>query len=442
MILDVQNLSLNYYYVVIGITLLTLGLLCILIKENNRIKPKQKQSYYITYLFVALAALAECFGVLLNGNQNVPTWVLRVVKCLDYILTPIAGAGLISQLQIKNVFRRVIQITIAINIVFQLISAFTGWMTNIDPLGYYTHGSLYLIYIIMYLFLIVMIVTEFILYGQRFKRQNKTSLYATVIFAIAGIMTQELSSGRFRIAYLSLAIGMTMLFIHTNEFAQLKTDESIQEQKIRNMLSQIQPHFIYNSLNAIQAIDGVPEKAQTAIIDFSKYLRENLDSLTGPDLVSLDKEIEHLKKYISLEKLRFGEKVNVDIDIKSSNFMMPALTLQMLVENAIKHGITKKYEGGHIKITIQEFENEFVVTVNDDGVGFDTEKELPSNHVGLNNIKKRLEYFVDGVLEIDSVINKGTTATIKIPKTSKTLINKNDKKLMGGGMENGYNASR
>jgi EamA domain-containing membrane protein RarD len=85
----------------------------------------------------------------------------------------------------------------------------------------------------MFLFLIVMIVTEFILYGQRFKRQNKTSLYATVIFAIAGIMTQELSSGRFRIAYLSLAIGMTMLFIHTNEFAQLKTDESIQEQKIK-----------------------------------------------------------------------------------------------------------------------------------------------------------------------------------------------------------------
>ena len=430
MMLEIGNHYFNYYYVIIGVTILALGILCILVKENDRIQSEHKKLYYLTYLVVALAASAECLGILLNGNQNMPVWVLRIVKCLDYVFTPIAGAALISQLYSKSIFRKIIQITIAVNIAFQVVSAFTGWMTNIDLQGYYTHGPLYFIYVAIYIFLIAMIVVEFILYGRKFRRQNKASLYCTVIFAIVGILIQEFSNGEIRIAYLSLAISMAMLFIHTNEFVQLTADDSIQEQKIKNMLSQIRPHFIYNSLNAIQAIDGVPEKARNAIIDFSKYLRVNLDSLTGPNLVSLDNEIEHLKKYISLEKLRFGEKVKVKIAIRSSNFMLPVLTLQMLVENAIKHGITKKYTGGNIDIISEESINEFVITVKDDGVGFDTEKKLSGNHVGLNSIKKRLEFFVNGTLQIESAVGHGTTATIRIPKTEKTLPNADDKKIV------------
>ena len=269
--LAVLSFSLNYYYIIIGITLVTLGLLCILVYENDRIKPKEKRIFYLTYLIVAVAAISECLGIMLNGRPNVPKWVMRAVKCLDYIFTPIAGVALVSQLKSKSVFRKIMQIIIATNILFQFISVFTGWMTVIDAQGYYSHGPVYLLYILFYMFLILLIVIEFIAYGQKFRKQNKASLYFTVIFALAGILTQEISSGKFRIAYLSLAIGMTMLFIHNNEFAQLTADDSIQEERIKNMLSQIQPHFIYNSLNAIQAIDGVPEKAQNAIIDFSKY---------------------------------------------------------------------------------------------------------------------------------------------------------------------------
>ena len=188
------------------------------------------------------------------------------------------------------------------------------------------------------------------------------------------------------------------------------------------MLSQIQPHFVYNSLNAIQAIDGVPEKAQNAIIDFSKFLRENIDTLTSPDVVLFNKELEHVKKYVSLEQLRFGEKVKVVYNINCEDFVLPVLTLQMLVENAIKHGITKKYEGGTVNIISEQTDDNYVIIVKDDGVGFDVNKELDGNHIGIKSVKNRLAQFVDGSLSIESQMGKGTTATITIPKTTQKQI--------------------
>ena len=187
------------------------------------------------------------------------------------------------------------------------------------------------------------------------------------------------------------------------------------EQRFDMMLTQIQPHFIYNSLSAIAEIDGVPENAQKAIVDFSDYLRENLDSMTTAELIPFDKESEHIRKYIDLEVLRFGDKVKVVFNLSVTDFLLPVMTVQMLVENAIKHGITKKHEGGTVIVSTKKDGKNVIVTVTDDGVGFDAEKEITGNHIGLNNIRKRLEYTVGGRLEIVSEKGKGTTATLIVP---------------------------
>ena len=97
--------------------------------------------------------------------------------------------------------------------------------------------------------------------------------------------------------------------------------------------------------------------------------------------------------------------------------LLPARqTVQMLVENAIKHGITQKEEGGTVTVSSEKKGDSFVVTVADDGVGFDTEKEITDNHIGINSIRKRLNYYVDGTLEITSEVGVGTTAVITIPE--------------------------
>ena len=192
------------------------------------------------------------------------------------------------------------------------------------------------------------------------------------------------------------------------------------EQRFQTMLSQMQPHFIYNSLSAIAEIEGVPEKAQAAIVDFSKYLRENLDAMTSSDLISLGKELEHVKKYVSLEILRFGEdKINVVFDIQNAEVMLPPLTVQVLVENAIKHGITQKYEGGTVRVISTKENGFYVISVEDDGIGFDPQEVKGEKHVGLANVRKRLEYLVNGKLLVDSMIGEGTIATIMIPVGNK-----------------------
>ena len=198
-------------------------------------------------------------------------------------------------------------------------------------------------------------------------------------------------------------------------FIRRYQDALVAEQRFNSMISQLQPHFIYNALSAISEIEGVPATAQKAISDFSGYLRENLDAMTSPELVSFAKELSHIEKYIALERLRFGDKVNMVYDIRFADFMFPPLTVQILVENAIKHGITKRYEGGTVTISTKEENGECIITVGDDGVGFDTKAEIAGNHFGIENVRKRLEYSVGGTLQIDSEIGVGTTATITIP---------------------------
>lgn len=187
----------------------------------------------------------------------------------------------------------------------------------------------------------------------------------------------------------------------------------------RIMLSQIQPHFLYNALQAIMAIDGNPDETIDAIGDFGKYLRENLDVITSGDMVPFEKELTHVQRYVSLEELRFGDKVCVEYDIQAQNFSIPAMTVQMLVENAIKHGVSKKQYGGIVHVQTREEENCYVIQVDDDGLGFDKSKGKPQDgrsHVGLENIEARLKNLCDGTFEIHSVVGEGTTAIVRIPK--------------------------
>ena len=109
------------------------------------------------------------------------------------------------------------------------------------------------------------------------------------------------------------------------------------------MVSQIRPHFMYNALSSIAALCKLdPDTAYDATITFSDYLRGNMDSLKQTAPIPFEKELEHLKKYLHIEKMRFGNKLNIVYDICATDFEIPQLTVQPLAENAVKHGISKK----------------------------------------------------------------------------------------------------
>ena len=200
-----------------------------------------------------------------------------------------------------------------------------------------------------------------------------------------------------------------------------KMKEELENSRITVMLSQIQPHFLYNSLTSVMDLcDRDPKQAKAAIADFAGYLRGNLSSLKSENLISFGTELEHIEKYLRLEKLRFQDELEVVYDIQTREFMLPALSVQPLVENAVKHGVGQKIGGGTVTISTFETEEDYIICVTDDGVGF-TEGEYVDDggtHIGIENIKQRLDMIINARVEIESKKGEGTKACVLIPKRS------------------------
>lgn len=199
-----------------------------------------------------------------------------------------------------------------------------------------------------------------------------------------------------------------------------RAEKEAYEAKVAVMASQIRPHFMYNALTSIAMMCQIdPETAQEATITFAKYLRGNMDSLKQTKPVPFEVELEHLKKYLYIEKLRFGKKLNVEYDIQATDFKLPMLSVQPLVENAVKHGVGMKKNGGTVTIISRDTGNAYEVIVRDDGVGFDTDapkKDDGRSHVGMENTRSRLKEMCGGTVNIESTVDVGTTATIILPK--------------------------
>ncbi|MBQ9461450.1 MAG: sensor histidine kinase [Clostridia bacterium] len=199
-----------------------------------------------------------------------------------------------------------------------------------------------------------------------------------------------------------------------------RAEKELYEAQVSVMVSQIQPHFMYNALSSIAMLCTVdPETAQEATVEFADYLRGNMDSLKQKAPVPFTAELEHLKKYLYIEKLRFGKKLNVEYDIQATEFVVPQLSIQPLVENAVKHGVGMKKKGGTVTIATRDAGEAFEVIIKDDGVGFDTSaprKEDGRSHVGIENTRKRLKDMCGADVITTSVIGEGTTVKVVLPK--------------------------
>ena len=133
----------------------------------------------------------------------------------------------------------------------------------------------------------------------------------------------------------------------------------------------------------------------------------------------MSQEMEHVHHYISIENVRFPD-MTFSFEMKSDDFKIPALTVQPIVENAIKHGLMKLPKGGTIRVVSYETETDYCISVVDDGAGFDTSALLDDRkHVGLRNIRERLKVMVNGSLEVESAVGEGTKVLITIPKEAK-----------------------
>lgn len=217
--------------------------------------------------------------------------------------------------------------------------------------------------------------------------------------------------------------GIQLFFDYIRQKQMLEEKETqLTLSRITTMMSQIRSHFVFNILNAISGMCKFdPEKADETVVRFSRYLRNNIDIMEDDKPVPFMTELSHLEDYVVLEQVRFEDKIEFYADIQADEFLIPPLIIQPVVENAIKHGLTQKREGGTVVLRTWEEGGYILISVEDNGVGFEM-RELEKNaSVGLKNIRYRLEHLVAGTLEIESQIDVGTKVTIRIPKKEVAL---------------------
>lgn len=217
-----------------------------------------------------------------------------------------------------------------------------------------------------------------------------------------------------------LMIGLSHLISTQIEISKVENLISLLKySELKALQSQINPHFLFNVLNTMTSLIRTnPEKAREVTIDLSNYLRYNLDN--NVKSVELIKELNQVDTYIKIEKVRFGDKLNIlyDVDESLYNFQIPSLIIQPLVENSIKHGILKKRDNGCVKIIIKKIDKDIEITIEDDGVGIEQsiidnlDKQIKEN-IGLKNVHQRLKLLYGEGLNIKK-LEQGTRIKFKI----------------------------
>lgn len=209
---------------------------------------------------------------------------------------------------------------------------------------------------------------------------------------------------------------------HREEIFHMK--QELQMSRTKNFTDQMQPHFLYNALGSIQEMILIdPDRASDLLGDFILHMRGFIRAATSDKPVAFSQELENIRAYVNIEKMRMGERLRVHYDTEALDFEVMPLTIQPLVENAVRHGIYARGKaGGDVYIRTREEEKEWIVRVEDNGAGFDIkryrelQKAGEGDSSGLRNISYRLERVMGAVLDIKSCPGKGTSAVVRIPK--------------------------
>jgi LytS/YehU family sensor histidine kinase len=203
---------------------------------------------------------------------------------------------------------------------------------------------------------------------------------------------------------------------------QEQKEETVR-QRTQVAILQMRPHFIYNSLMSIYYLCAQdPQRAQQVILDFSSYLRQNFAAIVREETIPFTEELEHTRAYLAVEMARYEDTLFVDFDTPFTNFRLPPLTLQPIVENAVKHGLDPELEPLRITVQTRETAGGFQVAVTDNGPGYAPAAD-DEPHIALNNIRERLKLMCGGTLDIRPGEGAGTVVTVTVPDRPDTVGN-------------------
>ena len=399
------------------ILFLLIGLIVTIISD-----PYIRNRYKKTLLLI----IGLCISLILQNYiedalaAGQPRWLARTLSSVyGYAVRPTIIVLVYSILAPKKRFLPA-WILVGINALVHATSLFSRLCFWIDDANHWHDGPLRYCCLYVSIALLVYMLYLSVREHRRDRIQENIIPILTVVMILVSIwMDGQAGEARQPIAYLTVAMSFSCVFYYIwlhLQFVRNHEEDLKAQQRIKIMMSQIQPHFLYNALSTIQVLCHTdPEKAAEVTGNFSSYLRRNLSSLDEPGLIPFEKELEHTKAYVQIEETRFPN-IHVRYDIRDSDFSLPPLTLQPMVENAIRHGVRIREEG-IIEVITLRLGNCHELLIRDNGVGFDAEavRNADRSHVGLRNVQSRIESMCGGTMTIDSRIGEGTAIIIRLP---------------------------
>ena len=382
---------------------------------DNYLNKGQKKALFIITAAVFALVLQNYFDFLQPGNS---TFLKTLTVALGYALRP-GILALFMHLISPERHYRLVWAAVGINAALYL-TAFFSPLTFYFSDRHFHAGVLNNTCLILssVLFAYCLYLT-FKVFRPRQRKESWIPVFALVMIGAAVAMDYTVEYHYQPVSFLTIAIVISSMMYYIWLHLQLVREHERElqaEHRIQIMRTQIQPHFLFNTLNAVIALcEKDPGSAARTLGLFSVYLRQNLESLDNTELIPLSKELEHTRVFSEIEMIRFPN-IRVVYDIRDDEFSIPALTVQPLVENAIRHGV-RSCEEGIVKVSTYREGSEHLIVIEDNGTGFDMQQTETSGgtHIGIKNVRERLEQMCGGKTEINSTPDKGTRIVLRIP---------------------------
>ena len=421
---SVVNLSIG----LTGLALCGLSILMVLVSPQESECEDNFVRYYVCLFLFAGSNLA---GQIMRGRPGAAIRAALYVSnflefltasCILYILSEHLFFRADPEGKLKTL-RVAVRFLMAANVALLVVSQFTGLYYVIDASNVYRRSAGYPLSYAFPAFIVLMDICALTYPGNAMSRRGVIVCCAYAVLGVTAMALQLFFYGLSLIVYAAIAIALIMYVVIVQNQAEryYRQEAENANLKVDIMLNQIQPHFLYNALSAIQDLcRSDPAQAEAAIIKFSRYLRGNMDSLGTEGAIPFEEELKHTQIYLDLEKMRFEDKLDVRYDIRCTDFEIPPLSLQPIVENAVRHGVRGAEDGaGAVTIATREYPDRYEVSVTDDGPGFNP--DIPPQgarrpHIGIKNVRERLARMRGGTLDIASEIGRGTVATLTLPK--------------------------
>ena len=353
-----------------------------------------------------------------------PMWIMYCVIILETVLLSLAPLMMTAYLlhccgedvHSSKLFHAVMSLW-GVFIVMLVISPFNEVFYYFTPDGKYWRGAWYPVLLLPMIAAMLLTIAGMMRYRERLSRKAFLSFLITLL-PITGVLVVDMFVELYPLIDISIvisALSMYSLILSDQVEQDLRRQREIANQRTSIMVLQMRPHFIYNTMTSIYCLCGQdPQLARQVIMDFTTYLRKNFTAIASAEPIPFTSELEHTRAYLAVEQAQYEDSLFVDYDTPHKSFRVPPLTLQPIVENAIKHGRDPYAGPFRISIKTQKTDSGSEIVVADNGRGFDpTDDSEP--HIALKNIQQRLELMCGGSLTVAPNDGGGTVVTVAIP---------------------------